>query len=268
MNIFNRLFAYSPNLKQSWGLAVIFFFCQVGVGFVVGIASTIMRLVGVVTVTENLAQLAIIVIGFALAALIVVYLGKGSNHEPVTPPRQSPLLWILLVPFILSVSLAASPLSSWIPMPDVMKRIFTGLSQHNIPTILTVVVIAPVCEEWLYRGIILKGLLTHYPPLKAIVWSAVIFGVMHANPWQAAPTFCLALAFGWIYWRTRSLRYCIFMHAANNAIASLSTFFSDGAIDGSVTDRISGYHIYAAALLIGALTWVWIKKILSSDFTL
>ena len=183
-------------------------------------------------------------------------------------PGFSPFLWFLLVPFIWSVSIATGPLTMWIPMPDTIKQMFMDMSQFSLPAVLLTVIIAPVFEEWFCRGIILKGLLKHYSPRKAIVWSAVIFSVLHLNPWQGISAFCGGLAIGWIYWRTRSLRYCIFMHAAKNTMGFIFVFiFPDVSIDTSLADFTAGYYIYAVALFACVFTTIGINKLISSRTT-
>ena len=255
----NRLLAYSPNLKQSWILAGIIVLCLNIIG---GVTSIVMT-----HILPGWADLTGYILSVIIVAWIVICMGKGSNYGPVVSPPQAPRLWLLLVPFTLSFGMVVDPLSMWIPMPDVMQQIFASLVQKNLPAFLLIIVVAPVCEEWLLRGIVLKGLLRHYSPLKAIMWSALMFGMIHLNPWQLIPAFFIGLIIGWVYWRTRSLRLCIFMHATNNAAAFIfSTFlFPDTPVNASVFDQAGGYYIYVAALLVCVLTGMWVKNIISSS---
>ena len=258
----NRLLAYSPNLKQSWILIVIFLLCD--------LVSSIMAQFGIKRIAPEWVEPANSVLRYTIMALIVMRMGKGRNEEPVAPPRQVPLLWLLLVPFTVSFGMAIEPLGMWIPMPDLIQQLLANMFQKNLPVFLLTVVVAPVCEEWLFRGIILKGLLSRYSPLKAIIWSALMFGVIHFNPWQGIPVFFAGLMIGWIYWRTRSLWLCIFIHAVNNAAAFIfSAFlFPDAKVNASIFDHTGGYYIYAVALLLCVLTGMWIKNIIiSSDTT-
>jgi membrane protease YdiL (CAAX protease family) len=264
--ITKRLFAYSPNLAQSWKLVILIFLCANLITFPVVSAFSWLTDAALQEWHSIFGSL----LEITIVALLVVRLGKNSDYVPVTPLRQSNLLWFLLIPFIFSVSLAVEPLTMWIPMPDIFVKIFTEAFQNNLPSFLTIVVIAPLYEEWLYRGIILKGLLANYSPQKAILWSAVIFSVIHANPWQGVSAFFGGLAIGWIYWRTRSLRYCVFMHGVVNALGFLSlVFFPDTRFDATTSDLAGGYYIYVYALIliVGVLSWMRIKKIISSDAT-
>ena len=74
---------------------------------------------------------------------------------------------------------------------------------------------------------ILRGLLLHYSAPTAIIASALLFGLVHLNPWQAVGAVALGVLFGWWYVRTRSLTLCIFGHAVNNLIAVLLFRFGD-----------------------------------------
>ena len=256
MNILNRLTSYSPNLKQSWMMILIILLFQIIAGVITRI---IMQVIGIEA--KEWGRLSGELLGFAMFAVFVIRLGKYSNNVQVATLRQSPIFWILLVPFTLSINLMTETLTMWIPMPDLIKQMFADMFQKNMSAFLSVVVIAPVCEEWLCRGIILKGLLTHYSPRKAIMWSAAIFGFIHFNPWQAVSAFFIGLAIGWIYWRTRLLRHCIFMHAANNAIVfALVLLFPEVESKDTLADIAGGYYIYALLLAVCTITVIVIKK--------
>ena len=56
-------------------------------------------------------------------------------------------------------------------------------------------------------------------PAKAICISAAFFAVLHMNPWQAIPAFILGLLFGYVYYRTGSLKLTMLMHCVNNTFA-------------------------------------------------
>ena len=88
-------------------------------------------------------------------------------------------------------------------------------------TLLSVSVFAPVLEEWLCRGMILRGLLTRIKPGWAMVISSLFFALIHLNPWQALPAFLLGMLFAYVYYRTGSLKLTMLMHCANNTLAAL-----------------------------------------------
>ena len=83
-------------------------------------------------------------------------------------------------------------------------------------TLIAVCLIAPFLEEMLFRGIILRGFLSHYSPRKSIIVSALIFGVVHLNLYQLPVAFILGCFLGWIYYLSRSLWPAILAHALYN----------------------------------------------------
>jgi hypothetical protein len=64
-------------------------------------------------------------------------------------------------------------------------------------------------------------LLAKNSPKTAIIVSAVFFAVIHFNPWQAIPAFILGLLFGYVYYKTGSLKLTMLMHCANNTMAAI-----------------------------------------------
>ncbi len=87
------------------------------------------------------------------------------------------------------------------------------------------IVVAPLTEEVLFRGVILRGLLSRWKPWAAITLSAVLFALMHVNPAQTPVALVLGLILGWVYVRTRSLGLCMLGHALNNASSYPVSFF-------------------------------------------
>ena len=114
------------------------------------------------------------------------------------------------------------------PMPKWLDDALTSMMQGKLwVNLLCVSVFAPLFEEWLCRGMVLRGLLNarkydgsaRFAPVWAIVISALFFAVIHANPWQAIPAFILGCLFGYIYYRTGSLKLTMLMHCVNNTVA-------------------------------------------------
>lgn len=107
------------------------------------------------------------------------------------------------------------PIPAW--LEETLKGLTTGKFWINF---LCVSIFAPFFEEWLCRGTILRGLLGKgMKPVWAIAISALFFALIHANPWQAVPAFMLGCLFGYVYWRTGSLKLTMLMHCVNNTFA-------------------------------------------------
>lgn len=116
----------------------------------------------------------------------------------------------------------------------IINEMSESISDNNLTTIFLVSIVAPVCEEIVFRGIIQKGLINRgVSPLKAVVFSAVLFGIIHGNPWQLVAGILLGVVLGWVYEKTNSLLSSIMLHIFNNLfyvllmIYSKSDYFSD-----------------------------------------
>ena len=104
-----------------------------------------------------------------------------------------------------------------IPMPEmIVEQLMELVLSDPLGFLVMGVVVAPIGEELLFRGVILRGLLRRYGTWTAALASALLFALAHLNPWQAVLALPLGLLLAWLYLRTRSLLPCIAAHAACN----------------------------------------------------
>jgi membrane protease YdiL (CAAX protease family) len=108
-------------------------------------------------------------------------------------------------------------------LPDLMKQNFLNMFQSPLG-IIEAAFIGPIFEEILYRGVITKSLLKSYSPARAIIISALMFGIAHFNPAQIPTAILAGVLFAWLYYVTGSLIPGIIIHILNN---SLSTFYPE-----------------------------------------
>lgn len=86
---------------------------------------------------------------------------------------------------------------------------------------MSIVLFGPLMEEIMFRGIILRGLLSKYTAKKAIIFTAILFGLIHMNPIQIPGAILLGIFFSWIYYRTRNIGICIMLHMVANTTTML-----------------------------------------------
>jgi len=77
-------------------------------------------------------------------------------------------------------------------------------------------VLGPVIEEFVFRGIIMGGLLKSYSNKIALLLSALIFAIVHLNLVQGMVAFLLGLLLGYIYIKTHLIYLCMLTHIINN----------------------------------------------------
>ncbi len=115
------------------------------------------------------------------------------------------------------------------PMPEFLEKVFENMLTNSPVwvSLLSVSVLAPIFEEWLCRGMILRGLLQKMHPAWAMVISALCFALIHFNPWQAIPAFVLGILFAYVYYKTGSLKLTMLMHCVNNTFAVITAQFDN-----------------------------------------
>ena len=140
-------------------------------------------------------------------------------------------------------------------LPDTMEEIFTK-AMYNPLGVISIVVMAPIVEELLFRGGMQGHLLRKWKnPAWAILVSALIFGIVHGNPVQMFFASILGLVLGWVYYRTGSLLPCMLMHFINNG-TSVLLFHLSGGEDETMTEALGTTGAICLALVGVALT-VW-----------
>ena len=128
---------------------------------------------------------------------------------------------LMLVPGLVFLAGAANTLVQWLfPMnADDVARFAEQMAPGIVPVLFSCIA-APVLEEMLFRGVILRGFLRQYSRTFAILWSAGLFGIAHLNLYQMATAIVLGIVAGWLYERCRSLWPCILLHAAYNGFVT------------------------------------------------
>ena len=88
-------------------------------------------------------------------------------------------------------------------------------------TLLVAVFVAPFCEEIFFRGFVFQGLRNGMAIGWAIVFSALLFGVAHADPGSFAVLFIIGIALAFLRWRSKSIWPGMILHMLNNGIGAL-----------------------------------------------
>ena len=185
---------------------------------------------------------------------------SGDAPKPINAPRFGKLpVWaffVLSAIALLALSVVIEPTTSFIPMPDSIKAIFEKVFMDSAlwDMVVSTCILAPLLEELLCRGMMLRGMLETRSPRSAILWSAFLFALMHLNPWQSIPAFLIGLLLGWVYYRTRCLWATIFLHCLNNSLSTvISRLWPDLPIDAGLRDILppaTWWLVFAISALI------------------
>ena len=108
-------------------------------------------------------------------------------------------------------------------IPNVMEQTAPVNSSAGLVTLFFSALVAPVCEELIYRKLLL-GSLRPMGDTPAILVSSLIFGLAHGNFDQFAYAALSGLVFGVIAVRYKSIVPTILLHVANNLLVSVSVY--------------------------------------------
>ncbi|MRI62946.1 CPBP family intramembrane metalloprotease [Ornithobacterium rhinotracheale] len=134
-----------------------------------------------------------------------------------------------------------------------IENTFSGILKEPIPAFISVSILAPILEELIFRGLILRGLLNSGKnPYISIFLVSLLFGLAHGNPWQFFSAGFLGLILGFVYWRTKDLWICIFIHFFNNTISFVFTSIMGQDFEENIFDTNILVLIVSIVLVVAA----------------
>ena len=183
----------------------------------------------IVTVAFDEAPIHVVSIGANLAGMIalpLLYLGRQGvgvgetlRVAPLPPPQ---ILW--LVGITIAIVPAVLALATWnqqlVPPPpeylDAVERSIPTNGGQWVLAILSVVVIGPLAEEIVFRGMVQQAARTATGRTAAIVFTGVVFAIWHGQQWNLASLLLVGLFLGLVFEATGSLLAPLILHAAYN----------------------------------------------------
>ncbi len=169
-------------------------------------------------------SLTLLVFGTTIAALYL-----GGCHWKTTLSVQSPpgLALVLPIFFVPAMIVIIAELMAYqnqiFPMPrELLKSLESlgGEPQNAFEFGLVIFLIAflpAVCEEIMFRGYALSGLRQRLSPFRAVLITAIAFGIFHLSIYRLMPTTLIGLLLGWLTIRTGSIFPAIWTHLLYNA---------------------------------------------------
>ena len=140
-------------------------------------------------------------------------------------------------------------------MPEHVERLLVDIMRQPLGY-LFIGILAPVAEEVVFRGAVLRSLLTVMEGRwrwGAIAVSAVIFGAVHGNESQFLHAVLTGVLLGWMYERIRSIVPGLVCHWVNNSLAFLATNLAPGIDDMKLVDLAGGSQLRVVLWLFFSL---------------
>ena len=213
------------------------------------IISQMLQIVGV-NVSEQDATLMVITTiasSVVVIALFLYYRWAEVSRSYLQSRPWDVLFWCCIAAF--GIIIPSTFLQERMPeLPNIVEEQF-DIILRNRWGYFAVGLFAPVCEELVFRGAVLRALLRWTPRhWGAIAMSAFLFALVHANPAQMPHAFLAGLLMGWLYYRTDSILPGIAIHWVNNSVAYvLYNLYPDPDI--RLIDILGSQRSVAAAMM-------------------
>ena len=182
---------------------------------------------------------------------------------------------------VIAFTLAASPL---ITLTNLVSQLFVDntvsanseqfLSLPPFLLLFFVGILAPVCEEIVFRGAIFGGMKNDGNVFKAIMASGLLFGLLHMNINQASYALVIGILLGFLVEATGSIFSSIIFHVLVNSSNVVMMIISDNAVSEEVMENADamittellwnmiGVYVVLAAIgtVIAICLLVWMSK--------
>lgn len=168
----------------------------------------------------------------------------------------------LFMPELFKEQFIEGGVTEFLPSGD--KHIFANLLNS-----FTVILLAPVLEEFFFRGILLTRWATKWNTRNAILASSIVFAVLHRDLISA---FCFGCVMAVFYIRTKSLFIPIGVHIANNSIPSVISWFETPSDDSPSQLTIEAFQelwpigLVGFAIITPCAIYFWKNYIRKTDW--
>ncbi|MBO5109116.1 MAG: CPBP family intramembrane metalloprotease [Clostridia bacterium] len=146
----------------------------------------------------------------------------------------------------------------FVPWPQSWIDTLTEMNDYIISEsiglqVLAVVILGPITEELVFRGLVHTRLRQAFPPFVAAILSGVAFGIVHGTMIQFFYASLLGVVLGLVFNRYDSLFPCILIHIFFNGVSLLPYFELDAA--GLIL-----LYLACVAVTILCAYLIWFKK--------
>jgi len=208
--------------------AIIYLIEFIAIQLIVGFIVTLVWQMVTKSEDKTTGMLITTTIATGVVTIVIFLLTRWAEVSP-NWIRTRP--WLVLTWSVIAAMGALIP-SAWLQeqmpeLPNFVENEF-DMILTNRWGYLAIGLLAPLSEEIVLRGAVLRSLLSkplfanrseRFNIWTAISISALFFALIHFNPAQMPHAFVIGLLLGWMYWRTGSILPGVAYHWANNSIA-------------------------------------------------
>lgn len=202
-----------------------------------------------------------------LLLFLLLHWTPATRDYLLTRPWTA-MAWVVIL--ALGTIIPSTWLSEQIPydMPAEMEALLADM-MRNRWGYLAIGILAPLAEEAVFRGAVLRVLLRLFDKKWhwiAIAVSAILFGLVHGNVQQFVHATLIGLILGWMYYRTDSILPGVLFHWVNNSAAYVISNLIPNAEQARLIDIFGGEQrsvwlalLFSLCLMLPALFQLFLR---------
>lgn len=173
-----------------------------------------------------LNEILLLVLAVALTAVVR---GDFKQVFPIHKPKLSAVFGTILlwIGSFLAIMIITMIIAYFFPEEVIGVSQGLGMEFASLTFIISFVIVSispAICEEAVFRGVVMHSFDNGKNKWIAIVVTGLIFGAFHGNIWRFVPAALLGIMLGYIVYETDNMIYGALFHAINNAMPLLSIF--------------------------------------------
>lgn len=215
----DRQMAASPAQAFSCGIIIL-----VGLFFSRLVTTEVPSSLGGIAKLVLLPQIGLILAPTLMMATVLTTSLRQSLRIRLGNVATLPMAILLAVSLHPTYVLLASWIGYMYPISEqaviAMKPFSDQISVAPLGTVILLMAVVPaICEELAFRGFIFGGLVRSRGRLRAVLVTAVMFGISHGVLQQSIAATVMGLLLGYVSLKTGSVLPTILIHVTNNAIS-------------------------------------------------
>ena len=173
-----------------------------------------------------LNEILLLVLAVALTAVVR---GDFKQVFPIHKPKLSAVFGTILlwIGSFLAIMIITMIIAYFFPEEVIGVSQGLGMEFASLTFIISFVIVSispAICEEAVFRGVVMHSFDNGKNKWISIVVTGLIFGAFHGNIWRFVQTALLGIMLGYIVYETDNMIYGALFHAINNAMPLLSIF--------------------------------------------
>lgn len=171
--------------------------------------------------------------GLPVAVALAVGWSKPGGVLRASGFRATPAVWVfggasvgVLVAIAFNTAYSAFMTLAGLGPPEASMRVMEQLTESvsggpaaTAVSLVLVVLVAPLVEEVVFRGVLLSGMIRRFGSAAGIGITAAIFAAVHLDPWRTIPLAFLGVVLGFLAWQGRSVWPAFIAHGMVNGFA-------------------------------------------------